>query len=286
MRSLRRSRALDGPGSTLASPGQTRIQARGDIRVTHDPAAQVQRLTAGGNCPLQSGVSHIHFIGGEKGGVGKSVVARALAQWFIDRSVPFAAIDGDPDQGALSRHYKEYTQPVDLMASESADQIVDRALGGERRVLVDLPAQSSRSLNAWISSANVLEFATEMGIGLTFWHVSDGGFASTVEIQRALEAFGNRVKHVVVKNSGRSKDFSLFDESDAKKKLDELSGKVVEIQELDAATMYRIDRFGLSFWAAAHTAEGATALRALERRRVKLWLDSCYAQFDGLVGVI
>jgi hypothetical protein len=243
-------------------------------------------LTAGANCPLQAGVSHIHFIGGEKGGVGKSVVARALAQWFIDRSTPFAAIDGDPDQGALSRHYKEYTQPVDLTASESADQIVDRALGGERRVLVDLPAQSARSLNAWISSAKVLEFATEMGIGLTFWHVSDGGYASTTEIQRALEAFGNRLHHVVAKNFGRSKDFSLFDQSDAKKKLDEFSGKVVEIQELDPTTMYRIDRFGLSFWAAANVAEGESALRALERRRVKLWLEGCYSQFDRLIGVI
>jgi hypothetical protein len=227
-------------------------------------------------------VSHIHFIGGEKGGVGKSVVARALAQWSIDRSVPFAAVDADPSHGALSRHYRDYTQRVDLTASESADQIVDRALAGERRVLVDLPAQSARSLHAWITSANVLEFAKEMGIGLTFWHVSDGGFASTSDIHRVLDLLDNQLPHVVVKNYGRSRDFSLFDASDAKKKLDDLSGKVVEIPELDPTTMYRIDRFGLSFWAAAQVAEGELALRALERRRVKLWLESCYSQFDAL----
>ena len=48
-------------------------------------------------------MSHIHFIGGEKGGVGKSVVARVLAQWFIDKSIPFAAVDGELSQGALIR---------------------------------------------------------------------------------------------------------------------------------------------------------------------------------------
>lgn len=29
-------------------------------------------------------MAHIHFIGGEKGGVGKSLVARILAQYLID----------------------------------------------------------------------------------------------------------------------------------------------------------------------------------------------------------
>ena len=30
-------------------------------------------------------MGQIHFIGGEKGGVGKSFTARLLAQYFIDR---------------------------------------------------------------------------------------------------------------------------------------------------------------------------------------------------------
>ena len=108
-------------------------------------------------------MSHIHFVGGEKGGVGKSVVARLLAQWWIDHELPFAAIDGDPSSGALSRYYSDFTQPVDLASWESADQIVDRALGADRRVLVDLPAQSARSLRAWLESSNVVEFALLIG---------------------------------------------------------------------------------------------------------------------------
>lgn len=44
-------------------------------------------------------MSHIHFVGGEKGGVGKSVTARLLAQWFIDRGESFAAIDADQSHG-------------------------------------------------------------------------------------------------------------------------------------------------------------------------------------------
>jgi hypothetical protein len=226
------------------------------------------------------------LIGGEKGGVGKSVVARLLAQTLVDRSFPFAAIDGDASHAVLARHYKDFTQPVDLASAESADQIVDRALGAERRVLVDLPAQSARALESWLGEANVLQFAREMGIGITFWHVSDGGFSSVVEIERSLRLLKHQVRHVVVKNFGRSKDFSQFDASESRRLLDEFSGKVLELPELDPASMYNIDRLGLSFWAAVHVSEGEASLKPLERQRVKLWLERCYSRIDALEGAL
>lgn len=65
-----------------------------------------------GGVPFSTGsMSHIHFVGGEKGGVGKSVVARLLAQRFIDRSVAFAAIDGDRSSGALHGAHRVETGP-------------------------------------------------------------------------------------------------------------------------------------------------------------------------------
>lgn len=45
----------------------------------------------------------IHFIGGEKGGVGKSVVSRLLAQYLIDHKLPFLGFDSDRSHGALLR---------------------------------------------------------------------------------------------------------------------------------------------------------------------------------------
>jgi len=84
-------------------------------------------------------MSTIHFIGGEKGGVGKSVVARLCAQYCIDRSLPFAAVDADASHGALQRFYAQYTRSVDLGEYESVDQILTLATEQPRRVLVDLP---------------------------------------------------------------------------------------------------------------------------------------------------
>jgi hypothetical protein len=181
----------------------------------------------------------------------------------------------------LVRSYADYSQPVDLSDPTSADQIIDRALGADRRVLIDLPAQSIRSLWTWLTEANVFGFAKEMGIRMSFWHVSDGGFASVGEIERALELFGDRFEHKVVKNLGRSKNFTQFDESAAKRRLDQLGGKTLDLPELDAAAMYKVDRLGSSFWGAVHSAE-ADALKPLERQRVRLWLERSYAQLETL----
>lgn len=226
-------------------------------------------------------MSHIHFVGGEKGGVGKSVMARLLAQYFIDRSLPLACIDCDASHGALLRHYGDFSHAVDLSSTDSADQILDRALGSDRRVLVDLPAQSALGLQSWLEGANVLGLARELSTPVSFWHVSDGGYASVAQLERALDAYGAAAAHVVVKNYGRAKDFSQLDASAAWRKLNELGGRSLELPMLDESAMFKIDSAGLSFWAAAQRATD-NPLRPLERERVKLWLAKAYAELDKL----
>lgn len=227
-------------------------------------------------------MSTVHFVGGEKGGVGKSVVARTLAQRFVDRQLPFAAIDADFSHGALLRYYSDFAQPVDLESFTSADQILDRALGAERHVLVDLPAQSARAVKRWMDAGGVVSFAREMGVSLVFWHVTDGGYDSVNELVRTVDAFPSDVQFVVVKNHGRSTDFTQLDQGETLARVLSHGGKVVEFPALDSATMYKIDRFGSSFWSALNTSEGEHALTLMERRRTQLWLSRVNEAFEAL----
>ena len=48
-------------------------------------------------------MANIHFIGGEKGGVGKSLVSRLVAQYLIDKELPVLGFDTDRSHGALLR---------------------------------------------------------------------------------------------------------------------------------------------------------------------------------------
>ena len=72
---------------------------------------------------IQVSFLNIHFIGGEKGGVGKSVVARLLAQYWIDREQLWKGYDGDLSHGALLRHYSDYADPLDIERLEDLDQL-------------------------------------------------------------------------------------------------------------------------------------------------------------------
>ncbi len=232
-------------------------------------------------------MSTIHFIGGEKGGVGKSVVARLCAQYCIDRAIPFVAADADASHGALLRFYADFTRAVDLSEFESADTIIGLATESaepNRRVIVDLPAQSDRLVAAWIKEAGVLELAAESGVGVVFWHVIDDGKDAVLTLDRLLKRYGDSARYCIVKNLGRGRDFSLFDRSEARATAERLGAGLVELPELHAAAMQKVDRHDASFWSAVHgsTSIGGDDFTRMDRQRIKVWLQASFDQLTKL----
>ena len=146
-------------------------------------------------------MAKIHLIGGEKGGVGKSVVARIIAQYLIDKELPFIGFDTDRSHGSLLRFYSAYASPVIVDRYESLDAIVEAAIASpEKRVLVDLAAQTHDPLTRWMEESGVLEMAGESGYDVTYWHVMDSGKDSVDLLKKHLDRFGARLGHVLVLN--------------------------------------------------------------------------------------
>jgi hypothetical protein len=222
-------------------------------------------------------MSTIDFIGGEKGGVGKSVVARLVAQYAIDRGFPFTAIDADSSHGTLRRHYSDHTRAIDLSSFESADEIMGLATEADLRVVVDLPAQSERLLLSWIAETGVLDLARETNVTVAFWHVIDDGKDSVITLDRLLKRLGDSVRWRIVKNQGRGKDFSIFDQSPTHAAALALGALVIELPELHASAMQKIDRTDASFWAAVNNpALGADTFSRMDRQRIKVWLQTTH----------
>jgi len=225
-------------------------------------------------------MSKIHFVGGEKGGVGKSVVARLLCQYCIDKSLPFAAVDADGSHGTLARHYATYARSVDLGEFESADTILTLAGDADQRVIVDLPAQSQRSLFTWMAATGAVDLAAENGVRVLFWHVIDDGKDALITLDRLFAQLDRSVQYCIVKNAGRGgKDFSLFEGSPTRARAAELGATIIELPELHAAAMQKIDRLDASFWAAASNRDyAADTFTRMDRQRISIWLNACYAQ--------
>ena len=227
-------------------------------------------------------MAHIHLVGGEKGGVGKSLVARLLAQYMIDRQLPFVGFDSDRSHGALMRFYAGYAAPVRVDSEETLDGVIEAALEQpERRVLVDLAAQTHEPLKRWIDGAGVFDLAAESGLTLHYWHVMDNGRDAVDLLGQVLGQFGPAMQHVLVRNQLRGDDFRLLETSPAQARALALGARGMVLKHLNDAVMHKIDATNSSFWAATQAADKATTgLGIMDRQRVKVWLRDAYAGFD------
>lgn len=229
----------------------------------------------------------LNFIGGEKGGVGKSVAARVLAQYFIDRDRPFTGFDTDRSHTSFTRFYADYACPVVIDSYEGLDLIAaafeEVSLDTKgKSVIVDLAAQTAAPLTRWIVDSDLFAVLAEMGVAVNFWHVADAGKDSVDLLERLVNTFGSGPRYIIVKNQGRGSDFSELEASRGMAKALELGASVIALGALHEASMRKIDRQNASFWAAINQRTGEEALGLLERQRVKTWLKKSYESFDSL----
>lgn len=225
-------------------------------------------------------MAKIHFIGGEKGGVGKSLLARVMAQYFIDHEMPFLGFDTDRSHGALMRFYSGYASPVVVDRYENLDAIMEAAVEDpNRRILVDLAAQTHEPLVKWMDDSGVLNLADEVGVGIQYWHVMDTGRDSVDLLRRLLDRFGTSLKYVLVRNHVRGSDFAALEQSGEQARALGMGAKIVSIKKLHESAINKIDAASSSFWNAKN-GENPSGLGLMDRQRVKMWMRDVYREID------
>jgi hypothetical protein len=228
-------------------------------------------------------MSSINFIGGEKGGVGKSVTARALSQYFLDAGLAFTGFDTDRSHNSFTRFYPDFASPVVVDSFEGLDKIVEAfEANPHQNVIVDLAAQTAAPLARWIKDSDLFEVLADLNIAVNFWHVIDEGKDSVTLLTELMQNFGSAPTYIIVMNQGRGSDFSLMRSSSALDEALKLGARVIELPALQDAAMRKIDRHNASFWSAVHERSETDALGILERQRVKTWLKKSYAAFETL----
>ncbi|AQU84859.1 MULTISPECIES: mobilization protein [unclassified Halomonas] len=223
----------------------------------------------------------VHFIGGEKGGVGKSMTARVLAQYYIDHDMPFLGFDCDASHGTFLRFYQDYASPVVVGDDDSLDGMLT-ALdeNPERDLIIDLAAQSSLPINRWLEETDVFGLLSEMGMPVVWWHVMDDGADSVTLLSQLLARYqAQPVSMVVVQNHGRGESFSRFQQSETFQQAKSQGATLIELPKLHAKLTQKIDFNNTSFWAVAND---RSIMNLAERQRMKVWLRSAYQQFGFL----
>jgi hypothetical protein len=226
-------------------------------------------------------MSKIHFIGGEKGGVGKSMTSRLLAQYLIDTGVPFIGLDSDQSHGTFSRFYSDFASPLIIDDYDSLDQLIILAQENPQNdLIIDLAAQTSTRLGKWIDESDALTLFQELDCQVYLWHVMDDGADSVNLLTQLLNRYPQEfIKIVVVTNLGRGECFEHFEHSTAYQKAKERDVIFITLGKLQPQLAARIDFSNTSFWGAANNIE---VMNIIERSRVRVWLKNNYAQFDKL----
>jgi len=226
-------------------------------------------------------VGRVHLVGGEKGGVGKSVVARLLAQYWIDRAIDWLGFDTDRSHGALIRTYSGYVHPLAPDRIEDLDRIVEALDDSVEEIVVDLAAQTMAPLAAWLDSGEVPDLLERLDHGLWVWWVIDDGKDSVRLLEAFLDGLHECVRVICVVNRGRGRDFELFEQAELETRIRERGGDVIELPALDSGSMLRMDAYDKSFWAAIHNADpnAGPCLTRMQRQRAKVFIRQAHARF-------
>ncbi|HWQ56199.1 MAG TPA: hypothetical protein VN442_21105 [Bryobacteraceae bacterium] len=217
---------------------------------------------------------------GEKGGVGKTTVARVIADFLNSRDTTFRAFDAEGANGQLLRFHPGETAPVDVSNAATIAPVLDYVMegGGKRIALVDLGARSGEEVKNWLYRGGALEEAEGGRLGITVVYVLGGAVDSVGHLKECFGALGREVSYVIVRNFGVAGKFDVYDQSNVRQDLLAVGAREIDFPVLDGTVYQSVDRASISFSAFAEAPNGNFGYT--ERRYCRTWLRECFKAIE------
>ena len=228
----------------------------------------------------------INFWAGEKGGTGKSWVARLDCQRHLDLKQDFFLIDADKSNATTSNYYGSYKFDKQAFFSEAAERastanpILDAAL--LRPVVANCRAGTNSSLLTWLVTKKVPQTASRLGIRMRYLFVSDLENDSLNLFQPTAEAIGQYMPIIFVANLGRNTtDLEFFESQGFQALLSQYQAPVIRLGLFDLEMKKKIDGRNperkLLTWGEARDYPD---FGILGQQEIQTYLEDFYAQLD------
>lgn len=221
----------------------------------------------------------IHFVGGEKGGVGKSFVCKLLVSYYLrERGKCFAIFECDDVNLDIFRVYEGAGFQVESVVFSKAEKELSLpnkllSVARQKDVIVNLPAGVHKLVGEWFKISRVKELAGRLGIRIYLWYVCDGDRTNLRLFSESQSSVP--IEHVFVRNMVRLDDV----EWEAAIELVESEGVRLG---LGGVACLRVER--LDYWLAQALAQKYLSFEKLlgyederigfiEQEMAKLWLE-------------
>jgi hypothetical protein len=188
------------------------------------------------------------LVGADKGGVGKTTVARSLLDYFARKNVLTRAFDTENPRGSLHRFYPSLTEIIDLNNVAHQMRVLDTMETANVPVtVVDLKAGNlSYSLDLF-ERIGVLEAARNGAFTLGLFHVVGPSIASLDEIGE-LSKYLQGVEYVLTRNAINETNFFEWDEATYRKYFSQIAKtQEINIPKLNEMAYEQVDVAGVTF---------------------------------------
>lgn len=258
------------------------------------------------------------FAVSNKGGVGKTMLAKCFTDYLRDRKLSAAVFDTDGDVRGLLKLYGDVNQGKDEFSNDPLKSVgyFDMQITDDRENIVnatetkadilffDTPAGSIRKIfTSQKSSERFVKTLNGEGYKLVLLLLVDP-YDDTIDgIQMAIDIFGDSAQYVVWKNMAHAtpQDFIYFEppsvlpdaepvflDADgkplsARQLVEDYRGLVYEIPDLPLRTNARIRRLGLRFRQAS---QSGSPLKANDKSLVRDWQEEMDKNFDDMLSKI
>ena len=232
------------------------------------------------------------LVGADKGGVGKTTVARTLLDYFGANNTPTRAFDTESPRGTLKRFHPEATKVVDVTAVPDQMKIFDTLGNAEAKVtVIDVRAGLLSSTLQALSDIGFLESVKKGEITFAVFHILGPSIASLQEIAE-MSRFVGDASYFLVKNFINNTTFFEWDPAIYNSYFKKLKdAEEITIPKLNEMACEQVEVASVPFvsFVANKNGKGEAANNSFVLRGyVRHWLGQVWGEFDrvGLVDLV
>jgi hypothetical protein len=224
------------------------------------------------------------IVGADKGGVGKTTVARTLLDYFTAHQIPARAFDTEAPKGTLKRFHPDTTDIVDINLVPDQMKIFDTLSSAQASVtLIDVRAGlMSQTLRA-LRDFGFIDAARKGQITFAVFHILGPTIASLDEIAD-IAAFLGDAKYFLVKNFINNTHFFQWDELTHSRYFRKVKDAVeISIPKLNEMATEQVELASVPYvtFIANKKQNGEPAAYSFVLRGyVRHWLGNVWAEYD------
>ena len=224
------------------------------------------------------------IVGADKGGVGKTTVARTLIDYLTAHQIPTRAFDTETPKGTLKRFHPAATEIVDINLVSDQMKIFDTLGAPEASVTVidvraGLMAQTLRALRDF----GFIDAARKGQITFAVFHILGPTIASLDEIADTAAVLGD-ARYFLVKNFINNTHFFQWDEETHSNYFKKVKNAVeITIPKLNEMATEQVELASVPFvtFIANKKQNGDPAAYSFVLRGyVRHWLGNVWAEYD------